>query len=169
MAITIPRKLQNFTAFVDGRGYAGLVTEVEPPKITIKTEEYRAAGMDTPIEIDMGTEKLEATLTFAEHNKELFKALGLLPGGNLSITLRGAGGEGSATNAITIELRGRFKELDQGSWKSGDEATVKFMVALRYYKLTIDGEDVVEIDTENMKRMIGGVDQLAGQRDALNL
>ena len=169
MAITIPRKLQNFTAFVDSHGYAGLVTEVEPPKITIKTEEYRAAGMDTPIEIDMGIEKLEATLTFAEHNKELFKALGLLPGGNLGIILRGAGGEGANTNSIVIELRGRVREIDQGSWKAGDDVTVKVMIAARYYKLTIDGEDVVEIDTENLKRVIGGIDQLAGQRAALNL
>ena len=43
------------------------------------------------------------------------------------------------------------------------------MVALRYYKLEIGGETIHEIDAENMKRVINGVDQLEKRRAALGL
>jgi len=48
----LPKILKNFNVFVDGRGYAGKIDEITLPKLTIKTEEYRAGGM--------GMEKLEA-------------------------------------------------------------------------------------------------------------
>ena len=41
----LPKILKNFSAFVDGRGYAGRVDEITLPKLTIKMEEYRAGGM----------------------------------------------------------------------------------------------------------------------------
>ncbi|WP_410541965.1 phage major tail tube protein [Wolbachia endosymbiont (group A) of Portevinia maculata] len=64
----LPKILKNFNVFVDGRGYAGKIDEITLPKLTIKTEEYRAGGMDIPINIDMGMEKLEADFTFAEYD-----------------------------------------------------------------------------------------------------
>lgn len=44
--------LKNFNAFVDGRGYAGRIDEISLPKLSIKTEEHRAGGMDIPVAID---------------------------------------------------------------------------------------------------------------------
>ena len=61
----LPKILKNFNAFVDGRGYAGRIDEISLPKLSIKTEEHRAGGMDIPVAIDMGMEKLEAELTFS--------------------------------------------------------------------------------------------------------
>ena len=54
MDIKTPRVLRGFDVFVDGRGYAGKVEELELPKLSIKTEEFRAGGMDVPVELDMG-------------------------------------------------------------------------------------------------------------------
>ena len=59
----IPKILKNFNLFIDGRGYVGKCEEVNPPKLSIKSEEYKAGGMDAPIAIDMGMEKLEASFT----------------------------------------------------------------------------------------------------------
>ena len=42
---------KNFSAFVDGRGYAGHVDEFNAPKLTLQTEEFRAGGMDVPIDV----------------------------------------------------------------------------------------------------------------------
>lgn len=165
----IPKILKNFSAFVDGRGYAGKVDEVTLPKLAIQTEEHRAGGMDVPIEIDMGMEKLECELTFAEYDAELFKLFGLTDGNAISITLRGAMQANSETEPVVIHLRGSFRELDAGSWKAGDKATLKYMIAVRYYKLLINEEEVIEIDAENMIRMINGVDQLASIRDAIGV
>ncbi|BCS94623.1 phage major tail tube protein [Desulfoluna limicola] len=165
----LPKKLKNFTAFVDGRGYVGRVTEVEVPKLALKMEEYRAGGMDAAVEIETGMEKLESSLTFAEYDEEIYKMFGLVDGNAVSLTLRGARQNDQGTDEVIINLRGGYKELDSGTWKAGDDATLKASVALRYYKLTIAGKELIEIDVENMVRKINGKDQLADQRKALGL
>jgi P2 family phage contractile tail tube protein len=38
-----------------------------------------------------------------------------------------------------------------------------------YYKLTIDGKDVIEVDVINMVLMVDGVDRLAEHRKAIGL
>lgn len=165
----IPKILKNFNAFVDGRGYAGKVDEITLPKLTVKTEEHRAGGMDVPVEIDMGMEKLEAELTFAEYDSELFRLFGLVDGNSVSVTLRGAMQADGEAEPIVVNLRGSFREVDAGAWKAGDKATLKCMVAVRYYRLTINGESVIEIDAENMVRIIGGEDQMASIRQAIGI
>jgi len=165
----IPKILKNFNAFVDGRGYAGRVDEITLPKLTVKTEEHRAGGMDAPVEIDMGMEKLECELTFAEYDIELFRLFGMTDGNAVALTLRGAIQADGEAESIVVNLRGSFREVDAGSWKAGDKATLKCMVAARYYKLTIDGSQVIEIDAENMIRIINGVDQMATIRGAIGI
>lgn len=165
----LPKKLKNFHAFVNAKGYAGKVSEIELPKLTLKTEEFRAGGMDAPVEIDMGMEKLEASITFSEYDADIFKQFGLTTGDAVPLILRGAIENSAGTEAVIINLTGIFKELDSGSWKAGDETTLKASIACKYYKLTIDGSPLVEIDVEGMVRKINGVDQLKQQRKALGL
>jgi P2 family phage contractile tail tube protein len=69
----IPKILKNFNLFIDGRGYVGKVEEVNPPKLNIKTEEFRAGGMDSPVMVDMGVEKLEGSFTLLEYDKDVLK------------------------------------------------------------------------------------------------
>ena len=85
----LPKILKNFSAFVDGRGYAGRVDEITLPKLSIKTEEYRGGGMDVPIDIDLGMEKLEAEITFSEYDPELFRLFGIMDNSTVNFTLRG--------------------------------------------------------------------------------
>ena len=66
-------------------------------------------------------------------------------------------------------MTGGLKELDPGDWKVGDMSSAKFSVALRYFKLTIAGQELVEIDKVNMIRKIGGQDQLQSIRQALGV
>ena len=62
-----------------------------------------------------------------------------------------------------------YTELDMGKFKAGDKGTLQCTIACRYYKLEIGGEDVIEIDIENMVRKIAGNDVLADIRSALGL
>jgi len=165
----LPKILKNVSAFVDGRGYAGRVDEITLPKLAIKMEEYRAGGMDVPIEIDLGMEKLEAEITFSEYDPELFRLFGIMDNSTVNFTLRGGlQGTGDA-QPVVVNLRGKIKELDSGSWKAGDKATLKCMISIFYYKLTIDRRELIEIDAENMIRKINGVDQLSSMRQALGV
>jgi len=70
---------------------------------------------------------------------------------------------------VIIQLQGMLKEVDHGSWKPGEKATLKGMVAVRYYKHSINGETVHEIDVPNMIRIVNGVDQLATTRKNLGM
>ena len=163
----LPKTLKNFTLFVDGEKYAGKVDEIELPKITETTENHLAGGMDAPIEIGMGLEAMEASMTFAEYDPALFSHFGLVTGEDVSVVARGAQSDGVTTQAIVVEMRGRWKELDPGNWKRGEKAALKSAIAIRYLKVTMDGTDVAEIDTENLVRIIGGIDQMQAIRTAL--
>jgi P2 family phage contractile tail tube protein len=167
----LPKILKNFAVFVDGRGYAGKVEEITLPKLTIKTEEYRAGGMDVPVAMDMGMEKLETDMTFSDYDQEIFKLFGIISGNLVALTLRGALQEPDKSDAIPIvlHLRGTIRELDFGTWKAAEKATLKMAMDLRAYKLVYNNIDVIEIDAENMIRKIDGTDQLATFRTALGL
>ena len=168
MAVAKVRK--DINLFIDGRGYAGKVTEFDPPKLTLKTEEHRAGGMDAPIEIDMGMEKLETMLTLADVDADALKLFGIVKGARTPMTLRGGQqGRDGTVEALAHHLRGRVKEIDWGTWKPGEVSPCKFSVALDYYKFEVAGETVHEIDIENMVRIIDGVDQMQEMRQALGL
>ncbi|WCR54461.1 MAG: hypothetical protein PG981_001483 [Wolbachia endosymbiont of Ctenocephalides orientis wCori] len=158
----LPKILKNFNVFVDSCGYAGKIDEITLPKLTIKTEEHRAGGMDMPVSIDVGMEKLEAEFTFVEYDSELFRLFSLLSGYPVFLTLRVClqGRYITEFEAVVIKLRGIFKELDFGSWKPGEKATLKCSVAAHYYKLTISVQELIEIDAENMIRRINGINQM---------
>lgn len=162
--------LKNMALFIDGRGYAGHVEELTLPKLTLKTEEFRGGGMDAPIEIELGMEKLECEFTLIQFDKALLKLFGLAPGKLVPLTVRGAlVSELGEQNTMVVNMQGIIREMELGNWKPGEKATLKCMVALRYYKLTHSGETLHEIDIPNGVRTIGGVDQLAGVRRTLAL
>jgi P2 family phage contractile tail tube protein len=155
--------------YVDGRGYAGRVEEITLPKLTIKTEEFLGAGMSAPVEIDMGMEKLEMELTFAEYDSELLKLFGLTNGSDVAFTIRGALQSGGDIESVIINVRGFFKELDCDTWKPAEKATLKCSIACSYYKLAINGIELIEIDPINMVRNVNGSDQLAQFREILQI
>lgn len=168
--MAIAKLLKDVNLFIDGKGYAGNVEEFEPPTLAVKVEEHRAGGMDMPLEIDMGMEKMEATVSLSNADADALRLFGLAPGNSTPMTLRGSQeSDDGAVEAVVHSLNGQVKNVEWGTWKSGEKAPCKLMLTLRYYKLEIDGQAVVEIDTVNMKRVINGVDQLEERRRALGL
>ena len=163
--------LKNINAFIDGRGFAGEVKEYTPPKLTAKLMEYNAGGMSAPIDVAMGAhEKLEAEITICGQSPEVLKGFGLVEGGDIPFNLRAVTeDDDGATHGVEIALTGKIKELDQGSWKPGEEASLKVSLTLSYYRYARDGATLIELDPRNMVAVIDGVDQLADQRTALGL
>ena len=162
--------LRNVNLFVDGRGYAGRVAQVTLPKLTVKTEEHRAGGMDAPVELDMGLEKLEASWTMSSVDADLLRRWGLAAGETTPCVFRGAlQSEGGGVVAAAATCRGLVKEIDYGDWKPGEKAELKATMAVRRYRLELDGETIHDIDVDNMVRIVDGTDQLAAQRQALGI
>lgn len=166
----IPQTLFNTNLFVDGINFSGDVPELSLPKVTVKTEGYRAGGMDAEIDVDTGLEKLECSFATNGVRKEALKFLGLADGTAFNGSFRGSfrGHKGSFVG-VTATIRGMLKEVDPGSWKPGDKAEFKYSVGVSYYKLEIDGSVMYEIDPVNAVRVINGVDQLIQMRNQLGL
>lgn len=162
--------LKNFNLFVSGKGMAGQIDEYNPPKLSLKTEEYRGGGMDAPLELTMGMEKMEADATIIAYDADVLALFGVVEGNQVGFTARGhlESFDGTKT-AVIHTMRGKVKELDPGTWKPGDKPSLKLSLALSYYKLTHDGRVISEIDVENMVFVQNGVDLLAVARANLGI
>ncbi|NJB67205.1 hypothetical protein GGQ74_000845 [Desulfobaculum xiamenense] len=162
--------LKNFALFVDGRGYVGDCEEVQPPSLSLVTDDFRAGGMDAPVALDMGMEKLEGTFTLTRQCADVLMSFGVTQNSGVQITARGAleSLDGTVT-PVTIQMRGCVVKIESGAWKPGEKSTLSVTVALTYYKREQGGKVLHEIDVPNMKRIIGGVDQLAEIRKACGM
>jgi P2 family phage contractile tail tube protein len=166
-----PRKLKNFNVFYNGESYIGEATEVELPKLTRKTEDYRAGGMNGEVAIDLGMEKMEMTHTYGGIMREVFREFGITKVDGVLMRFAGAyqRDDTEEVDAVEIVCRGRHTEIEPGSAKAGDNTEFKVTSALSYYKLTINGTTEVEIDFVNFVEIVGGKDRLAEQRKALGI
>jgi len=59
--------------------------------------------------------------------------------------------------------------MDFGEYKQGEDTETKITTQCTYFKLTIDGKDMIEIDTVNMVEIVNGTDRLEQHRQAIGL
>lgn len=168
MAASDVRK--NLNLFVDGKGYAGQIEDFNAPKLAIKTEEFRAGGMNAPVALDMGQEMMTTDFSLLQYSKDVLALFGLAAGNTVPLVVREAleSFDGTVTPVIHT-MRGRITEIDPGTSKAGDKTVLKFTLALTYYKLQHGATVVQEIDVPNMVHVINGVDRMAAQRAALGI
>lgn len=165
----LPRVLKNFTAFVDGRGYIGRVESCQLPDLSTADVEFRGGGMDASVDIDMGTSKLDVQIVLAEYDPNIIKLWGVFTA-ETPIVLRGAiQRQGEDAVPVVVRLQGRIKQLNRGQWQSGQNSSMTITANCNRYIEQIAGETLVDIDILNFRRVVGGVDQLAGQRAALGV
>ncbi|EHM0385326.1 phage major tail tube protein, partial [Escherichia coli] len=60
-------------------------------------------------------------------------------------------------------------EIDTGEGKQGEDTESKISVVCTYFRLTMDGKELVEIDTINMIEKVNGVDRLEQHRRNIGL
>lgn len=164
----LPRILKNYNAYVNGISFAGRIDEIELPEISIKMEEMRSGGMDGSVEIDMGQDVMTSKLTIKDPDAGILKLVGVA---NTRVLFRGSfvRDHDNTRIAVAVELGGKIKKITYGSWKAGETNSTEYEYTADYYKLTVAGEELHEIDVINMIRMIGGTDQLAGIRSDIGL
>lgn len=162
--------LRKFALYVDGYGKLGDVDALTLPKLTLKTEEFRGGGMDTPVEVDLGTEKIEMKWTMTSVDDQVFVQWGLMPGISKAFTMRGslASANGDVSNVV-CQCRGVIKDITPKEFKPGAKPEVDFTIAADYLKLSKGAYVMIEIDIANVKRVIGGIDQLQNDRTALGI
>jgi P2 family phage contractile tail tube protein len=164
----LPRSFKNFNAYVNGAGWAGRIAEAELPDLKAKLEEFRGGGMDAPKKIDVGMEALSGKLIFAEYLPEIMSLAFLGDTEATRVVLKGAQQRNAEpAQSIIIEIGGSFDAVTMGKWKAGDLTTNEVEVSIGYYKLSIGGRRVWEIDIDNYVRFVGDVDVLGSVRDII--
>ncbi len=166
--MAMPKVLKNFHLYIDGIGYAGIADEVTLATLTVITEDHRAGGMDSAVKIDLGLETPEISFKLSEHSAAVYKQFGLRNQNAVKITFRGALVDDTTTTPYIITAQGMYTEINPGTVATGGKNPMEATLSCRYYKVEIAGETVIEIDVDNLKRVIGGVDQLELMRTILN-
>ncbi|TPK15159.1 phage major tail tube protein [Mesorhizobium sp. B2-5-9] len=160
--------LRNCTLWADRQSKLGQIGDITLPVPQQKMEEMRNGGMAMPFEVSLGYEKLEASFKMPGLDPQVLKLFGLKPGTETPFMVTGATVDEDGTeHSAVATIRGLIKQADHGNWKPGDMAENDYQVAIRYYKLEIDGDEIIEADGFDVK--IGGVSQYQGIRSALLL
>jgi P2 family phage contractile tail tube protein len=160
---------QDFTVWIDDIGKIGEAPNFQPPEINIQTEEFRGGGMDGTAEIPMGIDKIEFDFSLHTWDEQIWQNLGYGPGSlDVPITFRGylltASG---AEKGVVIDTHCLIKAIKPSKVEAGKKADVTVSLVANYYKHTIDGTVVTEIDVFNKITIIGGTDQSANARRIL--
>lgn len=168
MANSMPERLINYRAYVDGAKLAGTV-DVTLPEITFKTDTVEGAGiagsLTTPI---LGqTEDMTCTINWRTIEKAAFS---LLSPEMHDLELRGSQqvtdvSSGTLTTvAVKISMRVQPTGFSLGTFAVGAATGSASNFTVYYIKLWHNGVPVLEIDKPNSKCVINGVDHLAKVR-----
>lgn len=167
-----PKHLKNFNVTFGVSDFSGICEEVTLPKIKYKTDEWRGAGMDAPLEIPVGLEKLEATFKFGEQTIEGYLSAGIALSGLVTANIFGHlfGMDGS-TDVVTCVMRGWLKGLDPGTWKAGDPkaAGQTLEMSVLTWVMTRGPVPLITIDVMRGITMHGPFDQHEAARKTLKL
>lgn len=169
--MALPKILKNMNLYLNGAGYRGECPEVAIPKLARKMDGYRGAGMDGEIQIDMGQENIEFEWKMGGHSSAPFSGFGAATHDAELLRWVGAyqdDGTGKYT-AVEITVRGRHQEIDPGTGKPGDKGEQTIKTVASYYKLTVDGSDLIEIDIANLVFIVNGVDRHAELRAIMGI
>ncbi|MDR5797432.1 MULTISPECIES: phage major tail tube protein [unclassified Caballeronia] len=167
----MPRKLKGFNLFHNGENFVGQVGEITLPKLTRKMEDWQGGGMSGPIKVDFGQEGIQMEWTAGGLMKSVLTQYGITK--HDGVLLRFAGGyqaeDSTSYDSVEIVVKGRHMEIDPGTAKAKEDTSFKVTTVASYYKLSINGEDIIELDFVNMIEKVGGTDLLAALRTAIGL
>lgn len=168
--MALPTLWKGVNLFVDGQNQYGIVADVTPPKITYKTDDWQGGGLVAPVKVEQGLEALEASFSLGGFSAEVMAQMGGSINGK-TVRVQGALQRDDRDEYVELvaEMRGRITEADAGTAKQADNGEHKFTMPLTYYRLVVDGKEVIEIDILGGKCVINGKDQYANMRKALGV
>ena len=169
--MALPKKLKFYQLAADGVGYLHEVPELTLPTLARNMVDYQTGGMDSPIKSDMGGQPLTMDWTLGGMVPEIFGQFGAQKHDAVALRFSGAyqSDDSEAVQSVQVIARGRHSEIAPGNAKKGEDTAIKVTSELSYYRLTIDGKDIVEIDVMNLVYKVKGVDLYAPHRNALGL
>ena len=171
MAKQLPAVLKNFNVFVDGDSYAGVAKTLSLPEIAKTTEEFRGAGMIGSIDLDMGFEKLDATITYTGIDIRHFAQLAKCAVDAVPIRFVGAYERQDTCQHVVREvyMRGSVTNMQLGDQELGSINEQDLTYSVTYLRVVDDGVELLELDVVNGIFNVGGIDKTSEINNLLGL
>ncbi|WP_251978570.1 phage major tail tube protein [Salinicola avicenniae] len=170
--MALPNILKDFNLFGDGNNWQGQIPSLTMPELARRMAEYEGGGMDGPIEVDQGQELMTMEWTAGGLIVDgLFDSFGSPVHDAALLRMTGSYESDETGDVIPVEVvvRGRHKTIGMGEVSKGDNNTISVTTTLSYYKLTVDGEEIIERDVPGYVFKVRGEDRYADRRQALGL
>ena len=171
--MAMPRKLKNLNLFNDGNSYLGLVKSLTLPSLGRKMEGYRGGGMNGPVKADLGMSDDGIQFEWKTGGLDLISLRQFGAVNASSVALRFSGSyqqddTGEVSN-VEVVVRGRHETIEMGDAQPGEDTEHSMTTTCSYYKLTVDGEEIIEIDLLNFVEKVNGVDMLDKHRTGMGI
>ena len=171
--MALPKKLKHLNLFNDGNSYLGVVKSVTLPALARKMESYRGGGMNGGVKADLGMADDGLQFDWKTGGLDLIslKQFGAVNASAVALRFSGSFQQDDTgeTSTVEIAVRGRHESIEMGEAKAGDDTEHGIKTTCTYYKLTVDNEEIIEIDLLNFIEKVGGVDMLEKQRSAIGV
>lgn len=171
--MAMPRKLKNMNLFNDANSYLGVAKSVTLPSLGRKMESYRGGGMNGPVKADLGFGDDGIQFEWKTGGLDLISLRQFGAVNASAIPLRFSGSfqqdDTGEVSAVEVVLRGRHETIEMGDAQPGEDTEYSITTTCSYYKLTVDNEEIIEIDLLNFIEKVDGVDLLEKQRRAIGL
>lgn len=165
-----PNRIKAYTAFVNAKSMQGKVTEFDPPELKEKSMSFRAGEMLGEVDVNMGMEKMEASITFEEVVNDVLLQFGICNG--TAVRLRVTASEESEScdfNQREWICVGRWTSVKTGNLKAGDATKFVCKIAINEYSELFNGKELQYIDMARGIHRVNGEDITAKRRQALDL
>lgn len=168
MATIKINRVTNANIYVEGNSILGQAEEVSVPEIKYSLSEHKALGLVGKMEFFSGIDKLECKIKWNSFYKDTlvkfadpFKSLQLQV--RSSLEEYGATGR-TAQKAVVVHMTAQNKNFPGANFKQHDNVEMESTLGVTYYKLVIDGQNIVEIDVLANIYKVNGVDMLSTYR-----
>ena len=150
-----------------------MVKSVTLPALARKMESYRGGGMNGGVKADLGMADDGLQFDWKTGGLDLIslKQFGAVNASAVALRFSGSFQQDDTgeTSTVEIAVRGRHESIEMGEAKAGDDTEHGIKTTCTYYKLTVDNEEIIEIDLLNFIEKVGGVDMLEKQRSAIGV
>jgi P2 family phage contractile tail tube protein len=172
MALTIA-KVIDAVVYVNNSSKHGQASEVTCPTVSFKNDEFNALGMIGTPSFFSGIEAMEASIKWTYPDNEAymelsnpFEAVDIMVRSNKGVWNNGGKVE---DQSIVIFMSVLPKEHQSGTFQSKEATEVESPLSVNYYKLMVDGEDIIEVDVINNVFKIDGEDMIADWKTNLGI
>lgn len=146
------------------------VMSLTPPAIVATIGNYKTTWMDMAIPVDTGMEPMQSEFKVGA-DMDTLALFGFIPSGKARAQFRRVYRDVSTNTEHTFvdELEGIIGSItpDENGTDSKETVGTAIVMNLSYYKLTVDGKEVYEIDPMNLIRRVNGVNVLEDRKNAL--